>query len=148
MLFPVDIATGAFLPGMTDRAYDGKMIDRHPQTGGLVAGCVHPGWQAMSAFALRLHRLFPELVMPGWDIGFDADGPIAVEGNETPRFSLNRQATFGGLVGTRALALLALQAERWLAANEPEGSRWRAPARPVRPATATGRSPGSPILSP
>jgi hypothetical protein len=148
MLFPIDIATGAFLPGMTDKAYDAKAVTHHPQTGGLVAGRVHPGWQAVAELSLRLHRLFPEMVMPGWDIGFDADGPIAVEGNDTPRFSLNRQSTFGGLVGTRTLTLLALHAEQWLAANEPEGSRWRVPKRPAQAASATRRSPSSSAFSP
>jgi hypothetical protein len=144
MLFPIDIATGAFLPGMTDKAFDAKTITHHPQTEGLVAGRIHPGWPAMAEFALRLHRRFPEVVMPGWDIGFDTEGPVAVEGNETPRFSLNRQATFGGFVGTRAHALLAFHAERWLMANEPEGSRWRARRGPG----ATKQSSGSSTLAP
>jgi len=148
VLFPIDIKTGALQPGMTDTAYDGRMVARHPQTGDVVAGRVHPGWQAMAGFALRLHRLFPDMVMPGWDIGFDADGPIAVEGNETPRFSLNRQSTFGGLVGSRAHALLAFHAEKWLAANEPEGSRWRVPMGRAQAASATRRSPSSSTLSP
>jgi hypothetical protein len=154
VLFPVDITSGTLLPGMTDTAFDeATRITHHPQTGAMVAGRVHPGWEAITRLALDLHRVFPELVMPGWDIGYDPYGAIAIEANDPPGFSPNRQATFGGLVGTRAFSLLAYHADRWLQCNEPEGSRWR-PRREAgasvaaHAASATNRSPSSSTLSP
>jgi hypothetical protein len=79
----------------------------------------------MAQLAPQLHRLFPDLVMPGWDIGFDKDGPVLVEGNRVSGISMNRQPLLGGVAGTRAFTLLAYHAKRWLEANEPERSRWR-----------------------
>jgi hypothetical protein len=125
MLFPVDITSGVLRPGLTDRQHDPTPITHHPETGARVAGVTHPGWTAMAELALRLHRLFPDLVMPGWDVGFDRAGPIAVEGNNTSAISINRQATFAGVAGTRTLALMAYHARRWLELNEPEHSRRR-----------------------
>jgi hypothetical protein len=165
VLFPIDITCGVLGPGMADAAYSPTAITHHPETGARVAGLMHPGWRAMSDLAIRLHRLFPDLVMPGWDIGFDESGAIAIEGNDTPGFSINRQALFDGLGGTRAFALLALRAGHWLECNEPQHSRWRArPAvaeggvygRPashaetvaVYEASATSRSPSSSTFSP
>jgi hypothetical protein len=71
--------------------------------------------------------------MPGWDIAFSPRGAVALEVNVPPGFSINRQPTLGGLVGTRTFQLLAFHAARWLDSNEPRTSRWRprrvAPAR-------------------
>jgi hypothetical protein len=125
LLFPIDIATGALRPGMGDWPYDERLITHHPETGTRVAGFKHPAWPAMAQLAPQLHRLFPDLVMPGWDIGFDKDGPVLVEGNRVSGISMNRQPLLGGVAGTRAFTLLAYHAKRWLEANEPERSRWR-----------------------
>jgi len=63
--------------------------------------------------------------MPGWDIAVSTDGAVAVEVNFPPGISTNRQATFGGMVGSRMLALLAFHANEWPQHNEPPTSRWR-----------------------
>lgn len=137
ILFPIDIASGRLHPGLSDAAYGSTPIVCHPETSEVIAGSTHPGWQQMAELAIRLHRLFPDFVMPGWDIGFGSDGVVAVEGNDIPGISVNRQATFGGLVGTRAFALLAFHAAKWLDQNEPTTSRWRPPR--VQPATRLRR---------
>lgn len=125
VLFPIDIATGVLRPGMRDGPYDPTPITHHPKTGVEVAGFKHPAWDAMTQIALRVHRLFPDLVMPGWDIGLDPDGPILVEGNRVSGISMNRQPMLGGLVDTRILALMAYRANQWLEANEPARARRR-----------------------
>ena len=124
--FPIDVNSGLLSPGVVNGPYDpSSPITHHPQTGARVAGLRHPAWHTASELALRLHRLFPDLVMPGWDIGFDKNGPIAIEGNHVSGISLTRQPSFGGLVGTRTLTLLAYHANQWIERNEPERSRWR-----------------------
>jgi hypothetical protein len=125
ILFPIDIATGTLHPGLADGNFDPDLTVRHPQTGAAVAGRVHPGWPEMTDLALRLHRLYPDCVMPGWDIAFSPRGAVALEVNVPPGFSINRQPTLGGLVGTRTFQLLAFHAARWLDSNEPRTSRWR-----------------------
>lgn len=124
--FAIDVATGLMRPGVSDGPYDpSSPITHHPETGERVAGLMHPAWPATVELALRLHRLFPDLVMPGWDIGFDKNGPIAIEGNHVSGISMARQPPFGGLVGTRTLTLQAYHAGQWLERNEPVQSRRR-----------------------
>ena len=126
MGFPIEVATGVLCPGVWNGPYDpSSPITHHPQTGARVAGLTHPAWHASAELALRLHRMFPDLVMPGWDIAFDKNGPIIIEGNGVSGISITRQPPFGGLVGTRTLTLLAYHASQWLERNEPERSRWR-----------------------
>jgi len=124
--FPIDVTSGLLGPGVVNGPYDpSSPITHHPQTGSRVAGLKHPAWHASAELALRLHRLFPDVVMPGWDIGFDVNGPIAIEGNHQSGISITRQPPFGGLIGTRTLTLMAYHANQWLERNEPEQSRRR-----------------------
>jgi len=159
VLFPIDLTTGMFQPGMTDAAFDQKPITCHPQTGTPMVGRVHPRWQEMAEMALRLHRMYGECMLPGWDIAVAADGAVAIELNMVSGISINRQPQFGGLVGTRLFSLLAFHANEWLERNEPPTSRWRvaSKAKPMstvetasvlQAASATSRSPNSSVVSP
>ena len=125
LLFPIDPTTGILRPGFSDGPYNADAVTRHPITGTDMVGTVHPCWRPMVELALRLHRIYPDLIMPGWDIGFGHDGPIVIEGNNCSAISLNRQSTFDGVVGTRALALMTYHSDKWLELNEPVGSRRR-----------------------
>lgn len=125
VLFPIDVATGLFRPGMVDAAFDQQPLTCHPQTGAPMVGRAHPYWPSVAKMAIRLHRIYPECVMPGWDIGVAPDGLVAIELNTVGAVSINRQPELGGLIGTRLLALLAFHANQWLGRNEPPTSRWR-----------------------
>ena len=142
VLFPIDIATGMFLPGMTDAAFDQLPITCHPQTGTPMVDRLHPRWQEVAEMALRLHHIYSECVMPGWDIAVAADGAVAIELNMVGGISINRQPKFGGLAGTRLLSLLAFHANEWLERNEPPTSRWRvgSKARTICPPRGALRS--------
>jgi hypothetical protein len=125
VLFPIDIASGRLLPGFKDVPYEPPKITHHAETGVAMSGCRHPGWEAMTVMARRLHRAFPDFLLVGWDIALGPEGPVVVEANIPPGISSNRQGIFGGLVGTRMLSLLAFHAAQWLEETEPAGSRWR-----------------------
>jgi hypothetical protein len=124
ILFPIDIQSGEMRPGISAGTFGVEPIIHHPLTGARVAGVVHSGWPEMANLATRLHRLFPNILMPGWDIGFDDKGAIAVEGNDTSSITIEEQALYGGLAKSRTLALLAYHAGCWLERNVPEKSRW------------------------
>lgn len=124
--FTVDVASGDLQPGFgQDFAMHPATLVTHPLTGAAMAGRQLPGWPAMRALALRLAQAFPDLPIVGWDVGYAADGAVAVEANAPPGITPTRQFATGGLVGTRFLALLAWHAGRWLLDHEPDGSRWR-----------------------
>jgi hypothetical protein len=128
-LFPIELPSGRFAPGMLDKRWQSQGITHHPQTHTQMVGVVHPGWDAVRDLALALHAALPDFIVVGWDIGFTPAGPIVTEANVPPGVSLNRQSTFGGVVGTRFLQLVAFHCRAWLNANEPADSRWR-PAGP------------------
>lgn len=159
VLFPIDLTTGRFLPGMADAAFDQQPIMCHPQTGTSMVDRVHPRWQEVAEMALRLHHIYSECIMPGWDIAVAPDGVVAIELNMVSGISINRQPQFGGLVGTRLLSLLAFHANAWLERNEPPTSRWRVASKAksmsteerasaLQAASATSRSPNSSVVSP
>jgi glutathione synthase/RimK-type ligase-like ATP-grasp enzyme len=125
VIFPIDLASGTFRPGMKFKAWGPAKTTHHPQSGELVAGRVHPGWNEISDLARRLHVAFPSFAVIGWDVAYGEEGALITEANSTPEISVNRQGTMDGLGGTRLLGLVAFHAARWLLENEPPGSRWR-----------------------
>jgi hypothetical protein len=56
-------------------------LERHPDTGEVIAGCRLPCWPAVVDLALAAHRCFADFPAVGWDIAITADGPVLIEGN-------------------------------------------------------------------
>jgi hypothetical protein len=124
--YVIDPATGRFLPGYgADFAKYPLTREDHPISGVRMAGETHPGWEEMSALALRAHRAFPDLFIIGWDIAYSARGALVVEGNTPPGLTTTRQHSVGGFVHTRRAQLLAHHARKWLAAHTAPDSRFR-----------------------
>jgi hypothetical protein len=126
VLFPIDVATGRLTAGYVEARLVTDRIEKHPQTGAIVAGEFLPGWAVVSSLAFQAHKLLPGLLLVGWDIAYTPDGPVIVEANAPPGISVMRQGVSGPIAGTRYYSLLAFHARAWLAANEPGASRWRA----------------------
>ena len=72
----VDLARGT-LSDASDLGMDARLgwLDRHPETGGRIAGRALPLWGELCELAVRAHRAFDDRVMIGWDIGLTASGP-------------------------------------------------------------------------
>jgi hypothetical protein len=126
------VSAGRLRAGLKNEPWPSTEITHHPVTGADMVGRTMPGWEGMVLMALRLHRLFPGFVLVGWDIALTPAGPVITEANTPPGASMNRQGSFGGLVGTRLFALLAFHAWRWLEHNEAPDSRWRFKSLPAR----------------
>jgi hypothetical protein len=81
IIAPVDLATGRL--GSALRR-DGPVlvpVERHPDTGVVIAGHELPHWREtveLSTHALDLARGLP---LVGWDIAITDDGPVLIEGN-------------------------------------------------------------------
>ncbi|CAK0776221.1 hypothetical protein CCP3SC15_5410001 [Gammaproteobacteria bacterium] len=56
-------------------------IDRHPDSGTLIAGRVVPYWREVIELAKRAHHLYSGYPFVGWDIVITATGPLLLEGN-------------------------------------------------------------------
>lgn len=55
--------------------------DRHPETGGHIAGVILPEWPAIKALALRAHAAAGDWFTLGWDISLTEHGPCLIETN-------------------------------------------------------------------
>lgn len=70
---------------------DGRAIQCHPQTGATFSDALVPFWREARELVLEAHRkAFPRFVFLGWDVAITADGPILIETNSGPGFSLHQ----------------------------------------------------------
>lgn len=88
----IDIETGEMISGAT--AHDGRMYDRHPDTGTMFKGIKFPKWQEdldMTAeLALMVAKDY-DLLFIGWDTTYTADEKwIIVEANGEPSIQLTQ----------------------------------------------------------
>jgi hypothetical protein len=79
---PIDIEHGR-LGQATYSGFDPRnaWIDRHPESGAVIAGRTLPMWDELRDLALKAHSAFGDWMIVGWDIAILEDGPILVEGN-------------------------------------------------------------------
>ena len=89
-----------------------NQVDRHPGSGGRIAGRLVPQWEEMKRLAKHAHRAFGERIVIGWDIAPTPDGPIVVEGNSGPDFDLMQRAARRGFASSRLADLLAYHLAR------------------------------------
>ena len=69
-----------------------RPFDRHPDTGGIVAGRSLRGFDAMLDLGLRAHEAMDTPGIISWDIVFQATGPVIIEGNSTGVFYIVQAA--------------------------------------------------------
>jgi hypothetical protein len=82
--------------------------ERHPDTGGQIAGRRLPLWPETKALASAAHAAFAPRAVVGWDIAITDDGPILIEGNGAPDLDIIERAYREPIGNTRFGALLAL----------------------------------------
>ena len=81
MLAAVDPDTGRLGAAVRQRGRALTAVDRHPDSGAVIAGFPLPHWRAARALAVRAHESARFLPMVGWDIALTPDGPVLIEGN-------------------------------------------------------------------
>ena len=106
LLAQLDLKTGEVLRVVTGAGFGLTQPTHHPDTGMAFAGFRHPQWEAMSALALDGARLMRHVPLIGWDIACTADGPMIVEMNETPDFSLIQLAERKGMLTAEFAAVI------------------------------------------
>jgi len=82
---PVDMRTGI----LTGKIYTpfvkgGKRYYTHPITGIDIQGFKIPYFEEVKELALKAARAVPEIILVGWDIAIQPDGPVIIEGNIRP----------------------------------------------------------------
>lgn len=119
LIAPVDLATGTLGAAIADEI-GAEWTDRHPDTGGLVAGRQLPDWPAPVAVCVAGHRCF-DLSIVGWDVAITGEGVVVVEANVVPGFNTLQIAHQRPLGRTALAESLADRIERALATVEPRG---------------------------
>jgi hypothetical protein len=81
----VAIETGS-LSRASNLGMDSRLgwLERHPDTGAMIACRTLPLWRETKALAVRAQSVFADRVLVGWDIAITDDGPVLVEGNSSP----------------------------------------------------------------
>jgi len=98
LLAQLDLDTGVVKRVVTGAGFTLSDASEHPDTGVAFAGFTHPAWAAMRALAFDGARLMRHVPLIGWDLACTAEGPMIVEMNETPDFSLIQVAERKGVL--------------------------------------------------
>ena len=78
----IDLETGQLSDAICDEGGPRrKTLQRHPETGRVIAGVTVPRWNEIKALALQCTRTVAGLAYVGWDIALLEDGPVVIEGN-------------------------------------------------------------------
>ena len=80
----VDLASGELGQAQSfivSEVMRGFAYDRHPGTGGQIAGIRLPRWDDVIELGLRAHTHFGGFHSIGWDIAITDEGPVLIEGN-------------------------------------------------------------------
>ncbi|MBA3658133.1 MAG: hypothetical protein H0W67_00880 [Gemmatimonadales bacterium] len=105
---PIDLATGRLGPGRTHPLKGAKRtitvgdprsapVERHPDTGALIAGAVLPCWNRITEVVLRAGASLPFNRMVGWDVLVSAENePVILEANG--HSDVNLLQVHGGLL--------------------------------------------------
>lgn len=104
----VDLDTGQLGQASDLGAQDSiGWIDRHPDSGAVIAGFTVPMWDEARAFTVATHRHFLDRLLVGWDVAIAPDGPVLVEGNGAPDLDIMQRFARKGLMAARFGLLLA-----------------------------------------
>jgi hypothetical protein len=119
--------------GEVKRAISGSGVDlaahsHHPDTGASLIGFRLPHWDAVVAMVIEAARVMEQAPLIGWDIAILDDGPLIVEMNGRPDFTLPQLADSRGILTETPLQdFIAVQKNKeaeWRAARQRERKTW------------------------
>ena len=90
----VDAVTGKF--AARAYAFDGRVHEKHPDTGFVFGDYTFPYWEELSRFVTLSAQKLNKIKYIGWDIAYTPDGPVVIEANNGPGVSI-LQDSYGGL---------------------------------------------------
>jgi Sugar-transfer associated ATP-grasp len=109
LLAGLDLETGCVGRVTSGTGFEMKDVLHHPDTGADLIGLPIPNWPDLKAVALEGARLLRHFAIVGWDMASTDQGPVIVEANETPDFTLLQMADRRGVLGEEFSELLARQ---------------------------------------
>lgn len=109
LLAQVDIAEGRVLRALSGVGLDLVRVDNHPDTGAKLINFQIPHWQRMVDMVLEAARVMRHVPLIGWDVAALDEGPVIVEMNERPDFSLPQLADGRGVLVPELMNFMAVQ---------------------------------------
>jgi hypothetical protein len=109
MLAGLDLDTGRIRRITSGVGFEMRNLERHPDTGAELIGVAIPDWDKMKAVAVEGAKVLRHFGIIGWDIAATDDGPVIVEANYSPDFSLVQIADRRGVLCKEFNDLLAYQ---------------------------------------
>ncbi|MEJ2653650.1 MAG: sugar-transfer associated ATP-grasp domain-containing protein [Gammaproteobacteria bacterium] len=119
--------------GEVKRAISGSGVDlaahsHHPDTGANLIGFRLPHWDAVVAMVIEAARVVEQVPLIGWDIAVLDDGPVIVELNGRPDFTLPQLADSRGILTETPLQeFMTVQKTKeaeWRTARQRERKTW------------------------
>ncbi len=98
MIASLDLATGTVLRVQQGAGLEAREVESHPDTGKRLVGWRVPHWDRVLKDAVSAASLTPDLRILSWDVAICADGPVIIEGDETPDHVLYQLATGKGIM--------------------------------------------------
>lgn len=109
MLAGLDFETGRIERVTSGVGFEMTNVTHHPDTGAALIGLAVPDWERMKATAVEGAKLLRHFGVIGWDMAPTDNGPVIVEANETPDFSLVQIADRRGVICKEFNDLIAMQ---------------------------------------
>jgi hypothetical protein len=81
MMAPIDLATGRLGTAVRRQGRVLVPVERHPDTGAVIAGHQMPYWPEAVALAERALDAARRVPLIGWDVAVTDDGPVLIEAN-------------------------------------------------------------------
>lgn len=98
LLLRLDPRSGVVLGASQGAGLDYRPLERHPQTGAVLAGRVIPDWPVMRAMALEASRLLAPLSLIGWEMAPTDQGPMILGVDEAPDLAPHQLADRRGVL--------------------------------------------------
>ncbi|WP_298423654.1 sugar-transfer associated ATP-grasp domain-containing protein [Rhodoblastus sp.] len=111
LLAGLDLGTGEILRASSGAGLSHQQHETHPDTGVRLVGFRHPEWSRMLELAREGASLMRHMPLIGWDMAYTEQGPVIVEMNEAPDFSLVQIADRRGIHDETFDRFMAYQAK-------------------------------------
>lgn len=113
LLASLDRETGRVIRVVRGVGPEQTLVDRHPDTGCLIAGTSHPQWQQMRELCLAAAATLPGLRIQAWDVALCREGPILQEVNIGGSYRLQQTADGAGMLDATFRHFLDRQFPGW-----------------------------------
>ncbi len=109
LLAGVDLETGCIERVTSGTGFELRDVTHHPDTAAKLAGVAIPEWSRMKEVAVEGANLLRHFGMIGWDMAPTDRGPVIVEANSAPDFTLVQLADRRGVLDAEFHELMARQ---------------------------------------